>query len=448
MINNTPLKSAVFYRRPAHEHPIIVRGEGVYLFDVQGKRYLDGSSGALVANIGHAVKQVSTAMGEQASQAAYLHGTMFTCQSNENYARELAKICPLPKPKFYFLTSGSEAVEAAIKFARQVQMARGQTRRYLTISRQQSYHGASLGALSITGKPKMKQPFTPLLVDTPKIPPPYCYRCPFNLKYPQCDLRCATALEDEILKVGVDNVCAFIAEPVSGATLGAVVPPSEYWPIIGEICKQYDVLQIVDEVMTGMGRTGKWFATQHWDFQPDIFTIGKGSAAGYFPLSALAVTGEHASQVVKYFGDFIHGGTYSHHAVGCAAGLATLNYLRENRLVEQVWKKGEYLHAKLIKELSPFGWIGDIRGLGLMWGVELVKDKQTKAAFEPQQRISQKIADQAFQNGLIIYPGSGCIDGKSGDHFMIGPPFSITLDQIDEMVELLKQALQAVMAAH
>ena len=248
-------ESAVFYRRMTHNHPKIVRGEGIYLYDEHGVRYLDGSGGALVANIGHGDQSIAQAMATQAAKAGYIHGTMFTTQSIETYARELADICPIPDPNFYVLTSGSEVIEAAIKFARQAQIARGYPQRSQVISRDQSYHGASLGALAVTGKPKMRNPFKPLFVDMPKIPPPYCYRCPYGLIHPQCELRCATELEREILRQGVENVAAFLAEPISGATLGAVVPPPGYWQTIREICDQYNLLLIADEVMSGIPHT-------------------------------------------------------------------------------------------------------------------------------------------------------------------------------------------------
>ena len=433
--------SSVLYRRMLHDHPLIVRGEGVYLFDENGNRYLDGSGGALVVNIGHGVQAVVRAMAEQAVEAAYIHGSMFTSESNEKYAQELARICPMPEAKFYFLTSGSEAIEAAIKFARQVHVDRGHPDRYLTISRWGSYHGATLGALAVTGKPKMRKKFTPLLVDMPHIPPPYCYRCTFELTFPQCDIRCATALEEEILRHGSDKVSAFIAEPVSGATLGAVVPPIEYWPIIREICNRHDVLFIADEVMTGMGRTGKWFAVDHWGIEPDLLTIGKGATGGYFPLSILAVKAEHAALISSNSGDFIHGGTYTHHAVGTATGLATLEYINKNGLIDQVHSKGKILQSLLEERIAPLKRVGDMRGLGLMWGVELVQDKQSKTPFDPQLHMSQKIADEALRRGLIIYPGSGCVDGMSGDHFMLGPPFTITDEQMDSLVEIISQTL-------
>lgn len=432
----------VFYRRMAHDHPLIVHGEGVYLYDQEGKRYLDGCGGALVANIGHGVQSVVHAIAEQAARAAYLHASLFTSEVLERYCAELARICPLSDARFYPLTSGAEAIEAAIKLARQAQVERGQSKRYLTIARWGSYHGATLGALAVTGKGRMRELFRPMIVDMPHIPPPYCYRCPFGLAPMACSLQCATVLEEEIIKQGPENVAAFLAEPVGGATLGGIVPPPGYWPIIRDICDRYGVLLIADEVMTGMGRTGAWFAIQHWDVQPDILAIGKGAAGGYFPLGILAVRGELIDSIARGKGEFNHGGTFSHHAVGAAAGLATLNYLRENQLVEGVSHKGRILE-KLIKEkLANLDVVGDVRGMGLMWGVELVQDRVTKTPFDAELRLSQQIADEAFQKGLLVYPGSGSVDGLRGDHFMLGPPFTITDDQMEEMIEIIRQALK------
>lgn len=431
----------VFYRRMHNEHPLIVSGEGVYLYDENGKRYLDGSGGALVATIGHGVERITQAVALQTEKAAYIHATMFTSEVLEEYAIELARVAPLPDAKFYPLSSGSEAIEGAIKLARQIQVERGETKRHLVISRWQSYHGASLGALAVTGKPKMRSLYEPLFKDMPKIHPPFCYRCPFGLTYPACEMRCAHALEEEIQKVGPENVAAFLAEPVGGATLGGVVPPPEYWPIIQEICSSYGVLLIDDEVMSGMGRTGKWFAIEHFGIQPDMITMGKGLAGGYFPMGIVGVRGEHVDLIANGTGDFNHGGTYSHHAVGAAAALATLRFIQDNNLVDQVADRGKYLEAALLSRLGYLPNIGDVRGMGLMWGVELVQDKETRAWFDPGMHYSRKLADDAFKRGLIIYPGSGTVDYVAGDHFMLGPPFVITEAQIDEILDVLAELL-------
>ena len=444
----------VFYRRATFPHPMAERGEGVYLYDTQGRRYLDASGGALVVNIGHGVREVAQAIGEQATRMAYAHPTMFTSRPVEDYALALAEVVPVPDPRFFFLSSGSEAVETAIKLARQVHVERGQSSRYLTISRWRSYHGTTLGALAVAGKPKMRQVFQPLLPQTPHIPPPYCYRCPFGLDYPACGVRCADALEVEIKRVGVENVAAFIAESVSGATLGAAVPPPEYWPRIRQICDEYGLLLIADEVMAGFGRAGRWFAIQHWDVEPDLMAMGKGTTGGYFPLSVTAVRGEWADAIVGGSGDFVHGGTFSHHAVGAAAGLATLRYMQAHDLVGAAAQKEQVLGQKLRAGLDDLPCVGDVRGIGLMWGVEFVAGRASKTPFPPVVHFAQRVADKALERvslrfplqgrGLIVYPSTGCADGVAGDLVMLGPPLIITEDQMDEAVTLLRQAIEVV----
>jgi adenosylmethionine-8-amino-7-oxononanoate aminotransferase len=283
-----------------------------------------------------------------------------------------------------------------------------------------------------------------MLPEVPHIPPPYCYRCPFGLTYPGCHLRCADALEEQIKRAGPDNVAAFVAEPVSGATLGAVVPPEDYWPRIREICDRYGVLLIADEVMTGFGRTGRWLALQHWDVVPDIIALSKGAAGGYCPLSITAARGELVDAIVAGSGNFSHGGTFSHHAVTTAVGLAALRYLQEHDLVAQAARKGPLLEQKLRSGLGDLPCVGDVRGIGLMWGVEFVADGATKEPFPPARHFAQQVADAAFERGLIVYPGSGCVDGTAGDHLTLGPPFVITAEQMDELVLLLRRALEAV----
>ena len=438
------MESHVFYRRLDRVYPTAERGEGVYLYDTEGRRYLDASGGSVVVNIGHGVAEVAQAIAEQAGQVAYVHGTMFTTQVLEEYAEALAEIVPLSHPRFFFLSSGSEAVETAIKFARQVQMDRGEPGRYMVISRWRSYHGTTLGALAVSGRARFRQPFLPLLQDFPHIPPPYCYRCPWGKSYPGCEVDCAQALEAAIRLAGLENVAAFIAEPISGASLGAAVPPPEYWPLVREICDRYGLLLIADEVMTGFGRTGRWFAMQHWDVMPDVMVMAKGASGGYFPLSITAVRGEWVEVIRKGHGDFVHGGTFSHHAVGAAAGLAALRYLQENDLVSASKVKGEMLGKKLRAALGDLPCVGDVRGLGLMWAVEFVADRATKAPFPPAARFARRVADAAFDKGLIVYPCTGCADGVAGDLVMVAPPFIITEAQMDEAVRLLREAIVEV----
>lgn len=437
----------IFYRRIKHDHAMISHGEGIYLYDIDGKRYLDASGGALVTNIGHGVSQVAEAITAQISTVAMVHPTQFTSQPLEDYAAALAEVCPLPDPRFYFLSTGSEAVETALKLARQIQIERGEAGRHITISRWLSYHGVTLGALSVTGKVKMRQHYLPMLHDVPHIPPVYCYRCPFDHSYPACDLRCADSLEEEIRRTGAENVAAFIAEPFSGATLGATIPPDGYWQRIREICDRYGILLIADEVMTGMGRTGKWFAVEHFNITPDIITIAKGTSAGYFPFSAAAVRGEHADLIVQNGHDFVHGGTFSHHPVAAAGALATLQYLQQNDLVAAVARKGHILGAKLRHALGSLPIVGDIRGIGMMWGIEFVQERASREPYPPDLAVVQRIADEAFRRGLVVYPISGCVDGISGDHIMLGPPFIIEETHMDELCTILRAAIESVAQA-
>lgn len=426
---------SVFYRKMGHERPKIAYGQGVYLYDVQGKRYLDGSGGALVVNIGHGRKEVQEAITEQMASVAYVHATMFTSDSIEEYAAALSRIIPMGAPRFYLLTSGSEAVEAAIKLARQIQLARGETDRYLVIGRQRSYHGLSLGALSVSGRPAFRYPYLPLLLDMPLISPPYTYRDPVSGQ------ESAARLEAAILHHGPERVSAFIAEPISGASLGAAVPPDSYWPSIREICDKYGLLLVADEVMVGFGRTGKWWGIDHWGVEPDIIVASKGAAGGYLPLGILAARGEHVDLIERVIGDFNHGGTYSHHAVAAAAGLATLNVIRDEELVERSAHMGDLLGASLRDTLGDHKHVGDIRGRGLLWGIELVRDRKDKTPFAASARVAPRVQQAAFDNGLIVYQSQGCVDGVVGDAILVGPPLIIEEPEVDELVAGLARTL-------
>lgn len=434
-------KSHVFYRKQGHPHPQVVRGEGIYLWDSDGKRYIDASGGAVVVNVGHGVSEIADAVRDQIADVAYAHATMFTSPALETLADRLAQRLPIPDARLFFMTSGSEANETAIKFARQAQMARGESSRYKVIGRWGAYHGATLGALGITGKGLMRGPFAPLFVDMPHIPPVYCYRCPFGLTYPSCALRCADELEAEILRQGPETVAAFIAEPIAGATLGAVVPPPEYWPRIREICDRYGVLLIVDEVMTGMGRAGEWFAIQRWGIEPDMMCLGKGVSGGYVPLSVTAMRGDLVDLVWEKFGDFNHGGTFSHQPVAAAAGVAAIEYLERHNLIPNAGAMGEELGDKLHAAFAEHPHVGDIRGQGLMWAIELVRDRATREPFPASDHLSSAVFKRAFDAGLIVYVMSGCVDGVRGDHVMISPPLVVNENELDEIVNLLKAAV-------
>jgi len=434
----------VFYRKMSRNYPCITRGEGIYLYDEKGKRFLDGSGGAIVVNIGHGQKEIAQKAMEQMAQAGFVHGTQFTTRAMEEYAEALAGVLPKGIDKIYFLSGGSESIEAAVKMARQYHFDSGEAQRWRVASRWNSYHGNTLGALSLTGRTGSRKPYLPLLVNFPHFPPPYCYRCPFGLSYPQCGLECAKALEKMIQMEGPETISAVILEPVGGATIGALVPPEGYLPLIKEICQRYGLLYIDDEVMAGMGRTGRWFALEHWGVSPDILVLGKGMSGGYFPLSAVATREDVAERLKEKGGGFVHGHTYSHHPVACAVGLAVLRFLQRNQLVDRCRERGNYLMKKL-EDLKAFSAIvGDVRGKGLMTAIEFVKDKTTKQPFARSSKVTEKIIDTAFANGLVLYPGTGFVDGVNGDMVMVGPPFIIEEKEIDEILQILKATLSQV----
>jgi hypothetical protein len=442
---NSPEQSSVFYRKHKFQKPVISHGEGIYLWDTDGKRYIDASGGAIVVNVGHGIGEIAQAMADQAAQVAYAHATMFTSQPVEELATRLAAHLPLPDARLFFTSSGSEAVEAAVKLARQVQAARGEGSRFKVIGRWGSYHGSTLGAMAVMGKPSMREPYAPQFLDMPHIPPVYCYRCPFGLSYPECGLKCADALEEEIVRQGADTVAAFIAEPVAGATLGAVVPPDEYWPRIREICDRYGVLLIDDEVMTGLGRTGRWFAIEAWGVIPDIICLAKGLSGGYLALSVTAVRGEWVELLWEKLGDFNHGSTFSHQPVAAAVGLATLDYLEQHDLVRRAEDLGAMLGAKLHAAFEDHSHVGDVRGRGMMWAVELVAARATKEPFPAVAGLANRVFKHAFADGLIVYAISGCADGVKGDHVMIAPPFVVEEGQLDEIVALFQGAVEAAL---
>ncbi len=425
----------VFYRKMNHGRPLIERGEGIYLYDAAGKRYIDGSGGPLVVNVGHGRTEIVEAMAEQAQKAAYVHAIMFTNEPIERLSEELAAIVPIPDARFFYLSSGSEVVEGAIKLARQIQQARGEYGRTQIISRTFSYHGMTLGALSVSGRPGLRAPYLGMMRDVPHIRPPYIYR------FPASGAELAEQLEELILAYGPENVAAFIAEPISGASLGAAQPPDDYWPRIRQICDRYGVLLIADEVLVGMGRTGRWWGLNHWGVQPDIMVTSKGLAGGYFPLGFIAAKGEDVEQIRQTLGDWNHGGTFSHHAVGGAAGLATLRIIQRENLVGNAARMGAYLGQKLRQTLGNHPHVGDIRGRGLFWGVELVQDKASKEPFLAGRHLAWEIWQRAFALGLIVYYSQGCADGTRGDLLMLGPPLILNAAQADEMVAILAQAI-------
>lgn len=423
--------------------PTAVRGSGVFIVDSQGKRYLDASGGAVVVNLGHGRPEIAEAVAAQLKAGYYFHPTMFTTGPVEELAARLAGHAPEGISRFYFMTSGSEAVETAVKLARQAHLAAGRPQRHKLISRWRSYHGLTLGALAATGRTSFRAPFAPMFQDADHIPPPYCLRCPWGLTRPDCGLRCALALEEAILAQGPDTVSAFIAETVSGATLAVYPPPEGYWPLVREICDRYGVLLIHDEVMSGMGRTGRWFASQHYGAAPDIVTMGKGLSGGALPLSAVGVREDIYEQIVAA-GGFAHGGTFSHHPVCAAAGLAALDILEKENLIQRSAEMGAVLGDKLRQGLAGSPHVGDVRGIGMMWGVELVADRDSLVPFPRSQKVTERVWDALFNDGVILYKSLG-LAGGDGDGLVVAPPLVIEEPEMDAIVSALGSALERVL---
>ena len=442
-MNDKADRGRIFPSHITDGFPILVRGEGCAVWDDKGKRYLDGIAGIGVVSIGHGRVEVAQAIASQAGTLAYCAPNLFRNQPAMQFATRLAEFTPPGLDHVYFVSGGSEAVEVAIKAARQYQVARGKTDKYRLISRWTSYHGATLGALSATGHMGRREKFKPLLLDFPHIPPAYCLRCPYGLTYPTCNLRCAWALEEAILAAGPDTVSAFILEPIIGATAGSVVPPDDYLATIRRICDEYDVLLIADEVLCGFGRTGRNFAVDHWNVVPDMITVAKGISSGYAPLGAVVIKEEVAAAFSKSGGGFDHVFTYSSSPVALAAGLASLDIVQRENLVERAAERGAALHrqADTLKE-RPI--VGDVRGKGLMLGVEFVKDRESIEPFDPQLAVYQRVVDSALHQGLIVYPGHGAIDGVRGDHISLYPPLTISEAECDEMIGILDQAIADV----
>ncbi len=438
--------SHVFYRKLGRDFPRIVRGDGCYLYDENGKRYLDAVGGAYVANLGHSNPEIADALARQARSFGYLSGTAFTHGPVEELAAELAATLPGDLDKLYFLSSGSEAVEAALKLARQYWVESGKPGKHKIIALAPGYHGNTLLALSASAREHYKTMFREWLVDVHRVPASYPYRCRCRGQDPQCPVCSGAVLEDAIERLGSDTVAAFIAEPVGGSSTGASTPRPEYFHRIREICDRHRVLFIADEILCGAGRTGTWWSIEPYGVAPDIMTLGKGISGGYAPLSAVAAPERILDAIAGGSGDFLHAQTFSHHPVACAAGLAAVRYLKQHKLVERCSQLGVVLHQRLAT-LKALPHVGDVRGRGLLAGIEFVEDKATRAPFPRTARFAETFTHAALEAGLTVWPNVGHADGVNGDLVLVAPPFIITAGEIDEVVALLARALQDTLKA-
>jgi hypothetical protein len=439
--------SYVFPRHSKASYPVAVGGEGPYLFDSEGKRYIDATGGAAVSCLGHGHPAVIQAIKDQVDKIAYAHSAFFTTEASETLAEYLIKRAPGDLARVYFVSGGSEANETALKLARQFHLENGEPDRYHFIARRQSYHGNTLGALSVGGNAARRAPYQPLLSPASHIDPCYAYRDQAHDESEEAyGRRVADALEAEILRVGPEKVAAFIAEPVVGATLGAVPSVTGYFKRIREICDNYGVLLILDEVMCGMGRTGSLYACEQDGIAPDILTCAKGLGGGYQPIGATLCSGRIYDTIAQGSGAFEHGFTYIGHATACAAALAVQHTIESEKLLDNVQRQGAALREALEARFGNHHHVGDIRGRGLFIGLELVADRATKEPFDPALKVNALIKKQAMAEGMVCYPNGGSVDGRRGDHILLAPSFIVQQPHLDEIVDKLGRAVDTVLA--
>jgi len=440
--------SHVFHRNPKNEYPVAVRGDGAYLLDRDGKRYLDASGGAAVSCLGHTDRDVVEAIKAQLDRLPFAHTSFFTNEPMEALADELIRRSPKAFDRVYFVSGGSEAVEASLKLARQYFVEKGELQRKHIIARRGSYHGNTLGALAVGGNAWRRKQFEPLLIDVAHVSPCFAYRGKQAAETDEAyGGRLAAELETEILRLGGDKVIAFVAETVVGATLGAVTPVAGYFKRIREVCDKYGVLLILDEVMCGMGRCGSLFTFEAEGVVPDLVCIAKGLGAGYQPIGAVLASRKVYDAIIGGSGFFQHGHTYLGHAAACAGALAVQKRLHEDGLLARVKPMGELLEKKLRAAFGNHPQVGEIRGRGLFQAIELVEDRATKRPFDPACKVNARLKKAALDAGLMCYPMGGTLDGIQGDHVLFAPPFIVEDKQLDELVEKFSQALAATLGA-
>lgn len=436
----------VFRRSVRTDPPVAVEAHDSTIRTADGREYLDAAGGAIVVNVGHGRREIADAMADQAARLAYAHGSAFTTEPVEAYARELGPYLPLDEPALYPVSGGSEAIETALKLARAYHVANGDPNRWIVIARWGSYHGNTLGALDLSGRKPLRRPYESWLGRFRHVSAAYPYRAglPGSHALASTD-ELAAELERMIEAAEPDTVAAFVAEPIVGATLGAVEPPAGYWPAIAEVCRAHGVLLIADEVMTGFGRTGRWFGLDHWDVRPDILVAAKGATSGYWPFGFVAAGGR-VYDTVTAAGPFVHGFTYSHAPVGAAVAREVFRILERERLVEASAWKGERLKSLLLDRLGGHPSVGEVRGRGLLVGVELVADRESRNPFPRAARVTEAVVAAAQDRGVLLYSGTGVADGVDGDTLLAGPPFVVTDDELVRIADVLAESIDVATA--
>jgi len=436
----------VFQRVLGRDLPVAARAEGSTIWDSEGRAYLDAAGGAVVVNVGHGRQSVVDAMARQAAAFTYVHGTTFTSEPLESYARAVGRYLPVDDPAIYPVSGGSEAIESCLKLVRSYHLARREPDRTVVIARWGSYHGNSMGALDLSGREPLRRPYEPWLGRFDHVSAAYPYRAGEAAAHALGDVdRLVAELEAAIAEAGQGRVAAFVAEPIVGATLGAVAPPDGYWPAMAEVCRRHGVLLVADEVMTGFGRTGRWFGMDHWGIRADVMAAAKGAAGGYFPFG-LAVASGDVYETITGGGGFVHGFTYSHSPVGAAAASEVLRILETEKLVDASAFKGERLKELLAARLGHDPHVGEIRGRGLMVGLELVADRATRRSFPRSARLIEAVMTHARAAGLLMYHGTGNADGTNGDTILLGPPFVITEAELVRCAEIVGDAVEKACA--
>ena len=445
MTSDAHTSEPLLHRDPTQHYPVMVRGEGIYLYDADGRRYVDGTAGATNVTLGHGRARIADAMAQQARQLAYCFSTQFTNEPALQLAQRLAALAPGDLNHVYFVSGGSEAIETAIKLARMYHLQRGAAGKHKVIARWRSYHGATLGALSLTGLVGMRTPYAPWLAPFPHIASCYPYRCTFAGCAGSCNLSCAGELERAIQQEGAENVAAFVAEPVVMGAIAAGAAPPEYLREIRAICDRYDVLFIADEIITGMGRTGTWFAIEHSGVVPDMITFAKGISSGYSPLGGVLFGDRIRAELTARDGPFPHIFTAVNNPVAARAGLEVLDILEEEGVLRHVQELGRYL-APRWQQLGSHPLVGETRGLGLLWGLELVRDKATHDPFPAAERVSPRLSKLLLDRGVSLAVQSGCHDFVSGDDVRFSPPLIISREQVDEVLAILAACLDELAA--